>query len=198
MACSARPTGKLFSDFQLGTASLNASQPDPSGFGISTSAVEVGSAGCSGTAGSAYAVTANGTEKAIAAIPAVAPRGFAGASLHLRLLNSDRSPGMLRQFCASAKAVTSPNGRCRPLTCTLRTCPHDAANSPPRQRRAQRRPARLHGRGRGVHGIGASHPQRRDRRRRVADRRGRRRTAGFRGATADADPLAYPERSAAT
>ncbi len=74
MACSAWPTGRVASDFQFGTASLNASQPLPSGFGISTAVLDDTSVGCRAmlSRGAADA-TAIGTDTAMAAMPTPAP-----------------------------------------------------------------------------------------------------------------------------
>ena len=66
MLASTVPTGWVARFLKVGSACLKASQPGPCGSGIS--ATGVGSAG-----GSAYAVTASGTDAAIAAIAAVAP-----------------------------------------------------------------------------------------------------------------------------
>src|SRR5205823_6565526 len=104
MVASTLLTGWVARSFQLGSAALNASQPEPWGSGIGATGVDTGVLGVAGSAGgSAYALMANGTDATIAAIPAVAPN-----ALLARVFNFGsfvRSHRMVRAANAHSKVV---------------------------------------------------------------------------------------------
>src|SRR5438132_1389104 len=105
-------TGWVARSFQLGSAALNASQPEPWGSGIGATGVDTGVLGVAGSAGgSAYALMANGTDATIAAIPAVAPN-----ALLARVFNFGsfvRSHRMVRAANAHSKVVPTTQLRYR-------------------------------------------------------------------------------------
>src|SRR5882757_7829441 len=98
MLASTVPIGWLLNPFQLGSAVLNASQPDPWGSGIGATGV-VGV----GVGSSALAVIASGSDTTIAAMPTAAPK-----VLLVRVFNSGSSARSVPQPASHVKGSDHP------------------------------------------------------------------------------------------
>src|SRR2546423_12731875 len=83
MVASTLLTGWVARSFQLGSAALNASQPEPWGSGIGATGVDTGVLGVAGSAGgAAYALMGDGPDATVAANPAVAPHALLAGGLN--------------------------------------------------------------------------------------------------------------------